>query len=515
MAEINDTLIKLIDLNRKDPNLPLSGFIAFDLGVQIDKNYVNSDLANKDAVNVFWSFYEPNKPSETRWVYGDWWWNVFSAIDEPVLTLVLKELEDIEYTLRVPYEPDKETDSFVYVHVALLRALLLRKRDGYSDDVMQLLTQVLHHINRFHLSQQFTYAIPDNFTAELCYGLSWGSLIGLGFIENAKLMNLDGKYQKAFHTFALGMSYISAVFLGSFSEDCIWEEQVVFKDYLPRLDVKPQELVDLFENIRDSDKLLDLRQVIQDCEVIYLTWVDCLKDDEETVHDNKGKLWPWRGYWYFTAGWAEAKMEPDQLLEKLKEHEDEQAKKRIIRYLLEQELWDRLSPRAQSSLIEADKAWFSTKSGRRERLLNELRLAIEDILYPLVWQNLSKWSKDTSINDPKLMEFEMIRKKLEEEHKNPSLYEYESILKTQSLKDMIKSWALSDREREFLLKTLPLDIKNLRRGRKSAEHPDQEEPSIIAPTEIARLFKKTMGIGCNGIIYQLLKLSEKISNMSN
>ena len=270
--------------------------------------------------------------------------------------------------------------------------------------------------------------------------------------------------------------------------------------------------VDIFEHLRSYTTTKNWRQIARDCFIISACWKNCFlfgNTRDETVIDNKGWEWDPPEFWQQAKGWAEAKLEPSELLEEMKKAEDEKAEQRLTTYFFEKRSFNAFPERAKQSLIEAEKAWFSTKSGRADRIFNELRIATEEVLYCSFWRPLSEWMDTRRITDPRLLDFQRIRESISEANKKPSLVEFERMLKSFALGEFLKPLPLSNVDREFVLNELPKALKQLRSYRRSAEHDLQR---VREPKEIAPIFKEFLGIGDKGILPRLLEIQKAITS---
>ena len=113
------------------------------------------------------------------------------------------------------------------------------------------------------------------------------------------------------------------------------------------------------------------------------------------------------------------------------------------------------------------------------------------------------------ITDPRLLDFQRIRESISEANKQPSLVEFESMIKSFALREFLKPLPLSDVDSKFVLDELPKALKQLRSYRRSAEHDLQR---VREPKEIASIFKEFLGIGYKGILPRLLEVQKVITS---
>jgi hypothetical protein len=439
--------------------------------------------------SLFWSYCFPEEFEPPKGPMED----DLSDLTENDFGIVLDGLEKLETAMRVPYQPDGEepvSDLMNYVHVAACRALLLKKRQRYSDDVRWILEEAYRTINRFERAAKTDFF---SYVPSTDYECSFAAVVGLVQIEVARLRAISCKYQEALGYFAAGLSYLSC---GTVSTS---EGLTTHKSYIPQIDVDPQEVADVFENLRCSTTIIDWGGISYECEVIGAQWEACLRDPLDTVRDWEKQEWPWNAFWHSARGFADARLEPSELLEQMKRTEDEQARQRLTAYSFDGNLWAALPERARRSLIEAERAWFYSRLGRVEGVANNLRIATEEVLHQLLWEPLCRWTDSTSLT-LNLLDFKEIRMKLPEERKEPGLVVFCHVLRTQALRQFLVSKSFSKADQDFLLKELPDHIRKLNSRRNRAEHDIARKWDRA---EVAPLFRTFMGIDCVGVLPRL------------
>jgi len=465
----------------------------------------------QQAIDLFWNFYYPSFFSLPGWEIN----RASPDLTESERQVVLDTLENLEKSSRVPYKPDTDVpldELFVYLHIAACRALMLKKRDSYSEEVRMVLDEAWRASRWFEGLEgiPYCYRADDDLTSE--HTRSFVAVTGIVALELATALRLEGNYEESFHLFAVGLSYVSSVALAAYNEEDPLHLPHPKDKYIPKIDMAAQMFVDSFEYLRSPAITKNWRQIARDCFIISACWKNCFlfgNTRDETVIDNEGWEWDPPEFWQQAKGWAEAKLEPSELLEEMKKAEDEKAEQRLTTYFFEKRSFNAFPERAKQSLIEAEKAWFSTKSGRADRIFNELRIATEEVLYCSFWKPLSEWMDTRRITDPRLLDFQRIRESISEANKQPSLVEFESMLKSFALREFLKPLTLSDVDSKFVLDELPKALKQLRSYRRSAEHDLQR---VREPKEIASIFKEFLGIGYKGILPRLLEVQKVITS---
>lgn len=465
----------------------------------------------QQAIDLFWNFYYPNFFSLPGWEIN----RISPGLTESERQVVLDTLENLEKSSRVTYKPDTDVpldELFVYLHIAACRALELKKRDGYSEEVRTVLDEARRSSKRFEGLEgiPYCYRSDDDLTSE--HTRSFVAVTGIVALELAAALHLEGNYEESFHLFAVGLSYVSSVTLAAYNEEDPLHLPHPEDKYIPKIDIAAQEFVDIFEHLRSHTMTKNWRQIARDCFIISACWKNCFlfgNTGDGTVIDGKGWGWDPSEFWQQAKGWAEAKLEPSELFEEMKKSEDEKAEQRLTTYFFERSSFNAFPERARQSLIEAEKAWFSPKSGRADRIFNELRIATEEVLYCLFWKSLCEWMDTRRITDPKLLDFQRIREAVSEANKQPSLVEFERMIRSSALREFLKLLPISDADSKFVLEELPRALKQLRSYRRSAEHDLQ---CFREPKEIASIFKEFMGIGYKGIFPRLLEVQKVITS---
>ncbi len=207
-------------------------------------------------------------------------------------------------------------------------------------------------------------------------------------------------------------------------------------------------------------------------------------------------------FWSERKGWAESQLTPDQLRDYLQSSEDEAAIQRLQTYFFPDGLWERLPERARTALVTADRARVSSTLGRRAGILNEIRIATEEVLHRCLWLPLSKWAVGQRPLHPGVKE---ILGKPEQLRRSPSIDDYVQLLWHSEAKAYLQNLGLSEDDVRFLTREnrTTKHLQTLQRARNTAEH---EPGSAISPSEVRDLYAESLGIGRKGILPELLRL---------
>ena len=339
--------------------------------------------------------------------------------------------------------------------------------------------------------------------AEDVWNRSFTGVTGIVLIELFRMHAIDGQHEQALHLLSLALYHCSWAIVAAFGEEAVEYWRLKYESYIPTVDVDAQATANVFLNLRATGSAEDWRQVVKDCRTIVTSWGDCLRDYDEVIRDGEGIEWDWLSFWQHARGWAEAKLEPSELLEEMKKAEDERARQRLTAYFFEKDLWNTLSERAQRALVEAERVWFNTKVGRPEAFLNELRITADEILYSVLWEPLCRWMDREGVKSTQLLDFQSIREQLSRSRHKPSLKQFERMLETRALREYVSTLSLSKEDRSFTLKDLPKALRRLRPRRRSGEH---DIGRIRDMKEVSPIFREFLGIGCRGILPRLVQI---------
>lgn len=448
------------------------------------------EFSEAASMHLFWALYRPGQTD--------------GQLPRPIQEKVIKFLDETEKLSRVPYEPDNEPPwekLSTYIHLAATKIFILKRRDGYSDDVRETLKEAERALERFGVQFVDWDLRLGNLSALMEKGigdyqslLSILGIAGLLFLELSRIRRIDGDYVDALHLFAQGLACACDSYTGA--------DDDLLNKYDPFVDLNLQEPADTFEILRASPSGINWRQVVKDCETIsHDEWM-AVRMDDDVVLDAQGRQWRWLIFWHRARAWAEAQLEPSELLEVLKKLEDERAEDRLKAYFFEGELWRSLPERSRRSLIDADRAWLSARAGRFEACFNELQVATESLCYCLIWEPLMECKGTQSF-----LEFIKRDRELKENGQSPTLGDYGWALKRPFFKDFIVDVKLEKIERHFLTYELPDALDKLRKLRNLTQH---DLTMIWKKGQVAPVFKRFLGIGSQGVLPRLIEIGGKV-----
>ena len=206
-------------------------------------------------------------------------------------------------------------------------------------------------------------------------------------------------------------------------------------------------------------------------------------------------------YWDETIGWAKAQLTPSQLRSLIEDRAGAAANLRLSNYFLADNLWQRLSEDARNGLVTADLVWMDDGPESRLRtILNPLQRATEDVLYHHLWVPLAKWGLP---RDSEYLAGLLARKQY------PGLTEYIQLVSEKLAKRYFRGLGIEGDDLDFLTNKAQQHFRSLRDARNRVEH---EPHSGVSPNDIRTLYRASLGIGCRGILPELVRLLNNIHN---
>ena len=180
------------------------------------------------------------------------------------------------------------------------------------------------------------------------------------------------------------------------------------------------------------------------------------------------------------------------------ENGEEAAERRLQTDYFTDGLWELLPALAKQALISADRTFVDSTYGRRAAVLNELRIAMEEVLHHYFWEPLVEWARRQQGYQAG-PDFRGTR--ITQEHlgnKRPSLDNYEKeVLPDMGTRHFLREIGLNEESLYF-----KGYIERLRKTRNIAEHtPDR--------AEVDALYAEALGIGQRGVLPELVRLLSK------
>ena len=345
----------------------------------------------------------------------------------------------------------------------------------------------------------------------------------------------DGDYEAALKSLSQGIGLFEIPqFRASFSEDTDPENTPLLGAFRFGTTLAPwiqnftlQEAVDCFEALRVGGRITDPKTLVEIitrlAQVSGESWLTNRPPVEATlgwsgfttgfwprdrrldkVEDAAGNSWdPSMDFWKHALWWVESQLQPSEFLELLNKHDDEAAGQCLRSYFFGDELWAGLPERAKSNLISADRGWFSGTSARTEAILNELRIAVEELLLHGLWKPLQQRISDGDGNRREGQTYPDLLAIVPNQGQTPNLLALEKICRTPATLDFLMSRHSSSEERRWFHEELPKSLWRLRRARNRAEH---ESTSRLQVQELKGYISEFLGLGQPGVLLRLAKI---------
>lgn len=251
-----------------------------------------------------------------------------------------------------------------------------------------------------------------------------------------------------------------------------WRESFVSEEReLPRWLVKAelgQKAIDAFVAIQKGRAEYSHEVVKTACDLIPSLWDGAFgidQGDDVAVEDQD---LPWEAFWNRAYGWVIGQA-PSELTEFLNQADDLQARRRLEAYFFRSGLWEHLPDRAQRALVNADREWLDGNMSRAESLLNELRVAAEELLQVRLWRPLSAWyEKQPHVGKEALVIAGL--KAQEREGRSLGLPQFADLCGCSAMASYVAAMTLDLESRKFLTEELPAKLRKLQAARNEAEH---------------------------------------------
>ena len=428
--------------------------------------------------------------------------------------LIIDKLDELSTKHFVPYNPDEKEDPialYIYLHFEASRLVRFLKCEGYSERSRDSLKNAINIFNRCNKAIGNLSNAP--WSKE--YSVSLYALASLLHVTQFLIQKSDGEYEHAlnaiFWGFVFGLLAIE-IFPENELENQkaepfidlinsvgnIWERA----PWMANLDA--QEIVNCFEAIRDGRESRDYKNLTNVCSFfINVTknwWPPTNKKAD--VKDAKDESWGLSEYWHRALGWAEARLTPSEFKKIIDEREEEWAVNRLKTYFFRSDVWDKLSDRAKSSLTSAERDWFSGSSIRIEAILNELMIAVQELLIQGLWNPLVKWFEENGQERQGYQDFMKLKAEIATKGNVPTILDFETICSRPIVGTYLAEKGISQEDRGWFKHGLREGLYHLRQARNRAEH----EHKKWTRADLEQFYDKCLGIGQPGIIRKVCKI---------
>ena len=444
-------------------------------------------------------------PRECFWdIFGflERHWRSFDSDSPPSMTSWL--LDSLKY-LKEAYRPkyERDEDALDYAYFSAAYALFLVKRDGsYSDDSIKAFEESFRAYFSVYYDIGAKPVMDKPKDWEVRSQVALQAIVGMHLFR-IRVGELDWPetfrmyaHALACHDAVTGADYDQVLEAEFFKEGWWGAERYVISDewesYEATMHQEAQKAFKGIENVHVTD--LQWPEVSKQVQmIIRALQADRLAEGPEFLV-----------YWARVEGWLRgSKLEPGELRDDLRREEDEKAEQRLKRYFFDGAQWGALPERARSSLVEADRVWYSHRLGNPGAVLEHIKIAVEEVMHDLLWEPCYQWIDNERLSSFEVVDLVEMRKQLKKDRKDPSLLEFESAVESKGLTSWLKTLDISDGDRNFVLR-LRKPLQSLRQARKQVVH------GVGGPTltrgQVAPLYRTFMGLGQEGILPRLARI---------
>ena len=497
-----------------------------------------SGSVHDDPIGLFWNLYEPTSSLSKEWD-----------------VLFLKALDLLYQNHKVPYEPDGESPNendfqfsldserliipdkikglVTFLHVAAARGFRLKQsQDGQlSEEVIDCLIEVVRTNDRLYQAGLGELLGHDS---SLLFLLSADAVSAKAGVEIARVRLAEGHYEEALRCIArAAFEFHYAVERYSEQGDdtdyrndsnplpmapsCSMTDHIVRKGLDNTSSV---EIASIFLKLKEYGRANRWLEVAKDCEnLLYSTYIfgaeensytrfqgqeyeritEWTENQPEWIRNESGESLSWGEFWHGAKAWAAAQLSPSEYLKMRQEDEKVAAESRLKAYFFN-ESWAILSDRCKERLIDADRIWNSPGNASWEAVLNDLRIAIEEMCQQFLWKKLLS---NSGVNQALLS---LLKKAINVDGR-PGVNDCIEICEHPEFRKFLAQLRVDHVDRDFLTNQLPVEMRPLRDSRNRAEH---EAGESWHREEVRPIVDKFLGIGQLGILPQLARIGRKL-----
>lgn len=528
--------------------------------------------ADPDSINpmyLFWSFYQPEQADSSE-----------SASHNPVLAQLESELDRKvlerlhvlydryrpryvpdrddsairHFLLNYDYQEDRDSMAFpddlrnalIFINVAAIRALILSRTDGFSEEVKRCLDDVERTFTRLRMAgfepeerinpyMRLLYEDPN--LEGLGIFLSVLAATAISYIGLSRISRVEGHYSDALHYLAQAGQLYEYSRPTPLGVDDIWPlgsdwryteyiGETLMEESVTGIRIPIKEFTHTFDLIKQSaSDIHDWSGIVADCrtlashsycwrfpefeEKVNLHWDEEDGLDEipaehifrARITDEDGSQVTWGEFWHGAKAWASAQLSPSELRKMRRLDEQDSAETRLEKYFFGK-YWSKLPERAQERIINADILWTSSQRVNREAILNELQRATEEMCYAFIWHPLME---EEIASEGLLTDIES--RMADERRQQPDVGDFIRICDRRFFREFLKRRNLDEGEIQFLSEDLPVSMGQLRFDRNIAEH---EMGRSVSGHQIEEFYRKFLGIGRPGILPELVRTGKKL-----
>lgn len=495
-----------------------------------------------DPIGLFWGLYEPVRYSRPAGELPMEWEEV-----------ILQSLERLHRGYRVSYEPDGEVlgendvqeslisghqiipvklrELITFIHIAAARAFHIKRCQGGGLDEVALdcLREVDRAMARLSILDRSERGIGEilNLDPAQSFLLSTYTVGAKAWAELGRIELREGNYIEA-------LRYITkAVFDSSYAASVyICDEPYVakgntkglplatscsLKEHLATgLDtISHREIASVWLKVKEAGHPDSWQEIAEICSYMleasqlayeYLDDVYLASGGPiawfEDFPSKSGLGRTWAEFWYEAKVWVSVQLSPSEYRKMREEDKKNEAESRLKTYFFGED-WAMLPDRAKDRLITADILWNSRANIAWEAVLNDLRIAMEDMCHKFIWQPLS----GSKGGGQDLLKFIRLKSELDKGDKRPEIAVCIQVCRAEYFRDFLKQQNLGKGDFDFLTKKLPEAMGQLQWERNFAEH--QSTGSWRRETVEIQV-RQFFGIGQPGILPELARIGRQL-----
>ncbi|MDE2842673.1 MAG: hypothetical protein OXN21_04740 [Chloroflexota bacterium] len=500
-----------------------------------------SDSVQDDPIGLFWNLYEPTSSPSKEWD-----------------ALILKVLEFFYRNHQVPYEPDGESLNendvqysldaerliipkrvkalVTFLHVAAARGFRIKQSQGgqLSEEAINCFNEVVRTNQRLYQAGLGDLLDRDS---SLMFLLSADAVSAKASVEIARVRLAEGNYEEALGCMASAAfeSHYAVERYAEQGDDTDYRNEsnpvpiapsCSITDHMVRkgLDnTSPVEIASVFLKLKGYGQAARWLQVVKDCEHLFYSFyifgaeensytrfqggesehiTEWIAKQPEWVGSELGESLSWGEFWHGAKAWAAAQLSPSEYREMRQADEEGAAESRLKAYFFN-ESWASLSERCKERLIDADRIWNSPGNASWEAVLNDLRIAAEEVCQQFLWRQLLS-NRGVS---PALLS--LLKKGIDVDGR-PGVNECIQICRHPEFKQHLTQLRVDHVDREFLTNQLPAAMLRLRDNRNRAEH---EAGDPWHRGQVRPIVDEFLGIGQIGILPRLVRIGLKLQRI--
>ena len=442
--------------------------------------------------------------------------------------------------------PDGLKNNLIFIHVAAVRALILARTDGFSEEVKDCLREVERTFMRLRVTgfdpedriNPNSLRLGDEPNLEgLGIFLSTLAVTAISYVSLSRVSRIEGRHVDALHYLAesgrlyeyarptpLGIDDMWP--LGSDWRHTEYVGETLMDECVTGIRISLKEITDTFEIIRRGASLIDdWSRIVVDCRTLAghaYCWkfsefeddVELYRDEDEGVDEilalhfhharvteEDGSEVRWGEYWHGAKEWASAQLSQSEYRKMRRLDERDDSERRLEKYFFG-DSWSKLPVRAQERVIVADIIWTSYQRVDVEALLNQLQRATGEMCFAFIWDPLLG---EKIASERLLVNIES--RMAEDRRQQPDMGDFLAICDHSLFAEFLKRRTLEEGEVQFMSEELPVAMRQLRYARNIAEH---EMGRSVPGEQIEELYKKFLGIGRLGILPELVRVGTKL-----